>query len=103
MIFNLIQEHRIEMTERTLEQRIVALIEKLSLPPSAIEVREGWTDKSKSAIKKLLEDLLSKLRAGRPLPPVNISRGMDTWGITSGEILEEGAAISNELRRRREP
>ncbi len=89
------------MNDPVLEQRIEALIQKLSLPPSAVEIRQGWNEKSKIAMKNLLDDLLSKLRAGLPLPPVSISRGMDTWGVTSGEILEEGAAISNQLRRRR--
>jgi hypothetical protein len=81
-----------------LEKRIEKLIQKLSLPPNESEIQHGWTPKSKTAMKGLLEDLLARLRSGLPLPPVNISRGMDTWGITGGDILEEGAKISNQLR-----
>ena len=84
-----------------LEQRIRELVERLSLPLSKAEMRDGWTAKSKKAIKDLLEDLLARLKSGQPLPAVSISRGMDSWGITGGDILEEGARISNQLRSQR--
>ena len=29
---------------------------------------------------------------------LSISRGMDSWGVVSGDLLEEGAEISNQLR-----
>jgi len=98
----MVRENSTEMRDLMLEQRIERLIEKLSLPPSEKEARDGWTAKGKKAIKDLLENLLLKLQSDQPLPPVSISRGMDSWGVTGGDILEEGAKISNQLRSRRE-
>jgi hypothetical protein len=86
------------MSDGVLEHRIEELIERLSSPPSASEIRDGWTAKSKVAMKDLLVDLLAKFRSGQSLPPLSISRGMDTWGVTGGDLFEEAAKISNELR-----
>ena len=64
--------------------------------------RDGWTEESRVAMLQLFQDLRSRLvtdsqvsNADRSL---NLSRGMDSWGITGGELLELAAEISVEIR-----
>jgi len=80
------------------ETRINKLLERLALSPNEEEVRDGWTVEGKKAISNLLNEILTRLRSGEPIPPISIARGMDSWGVGSGDLLTEGASISNELR-----
>jgi hypothetical protein len=88
------------MNSRTVEDRIDQMIQVLSAPLTAKEIADGWTEKSKAAMLEFFEKLRDSIRSGDKLPPLSISRGMDFWGITGGDLLEEGAVISNELRAR---
>lgn len=91
------------MANQTIDQKIDEVIADLSTPVSASESADGWTLESKKAIKAFFEDLQKKLQSDEALPPLNISRALDHWGVVSGQILEKSAQISNELRLRRSP
>lgn len=91
------------MVNQTIDKKIDEVIADLSAPVSASESADGWTPESKKAIKTFFEDLKQKLQSGEALPPLNISRALDHWGVVSGSILEKSAQISNELRLRRSP
>jgi hypothetical protein len=93
----------IEMVNQTVEQKIDDVIAELSVPVSASESADGWTPESKKAIKAYFENLKPKLQAGEVLPPLDVCRGMDHWGVVSWPTLEKAAQISNELRLRRSP
>jgi hypothetical protein len=52
---------------------------------------------------EVFEKLRNRLESPEPLSDkdkqLNLPRGMDFWGITGGDLLEEGAQISCELDR----
>lgn len=87
----------------TIDKKINEVIADLSAPVSISEATDGWTPESKAAIKIFFEDLKRKLQAGEALPPLNISRALDHWGVINGPILEKSAQISNEIRLLRLP
>lgn len=80
-------------------QEIDEMLVALNCPVSSKEKSDGWSETSKRAMKEFFEDLRIKLLTGEPLPPLNITRGMDHWGVFRGELLENAAHISNELRK----
>ena len=88
------------MSDQSIDTKISVLLESLACPLSAIEAADGWTSESKSAMKVFSENLRKQLHSGNFLPPLNISRALDHWGVVSGELLEAAAKISNELRAR---
>jgi len=88
------------MVNQAIYQKIGDIIAELSAPVSASEAEDGWTLESKKAIKAYFENLRQKLQKGEALPPLDVCRGMDHWGVISGPILEKVAQISNELRSR---
>jgi len=88
----------IEMVNKTVEQKIDDVITDLGAPVSTSESADGWSPESKIAIKAYFENLKQALQAGRALPPLDVCRGMDHWGVIGGPILEKAAQISNELR-----
>jgi len=64
----------------------------------AADLAHGWSETSRIAMLGLFEDLRRCLRSPEPLAEkyksLNISPGMDSWGITGGDMLEEAAEIS---------
>ena len=88
------------MENQSIDNKIDEVIADVSAPVSASEFVDGWTPESKKAIKTFFEDLKRKLQSGEALPPLNISRALDHWGVVSGTILEKAAQISTELRLR---
>lgn len=78
--------------------RMKNLIEALSLPVSEKEASDGWSGKSKAAIKAWLVETLAKVSKGEPIPEVSLSRGLDFWGVHDGFLLKEITELSNELR-----
>lgn len=70
----------------------------LNLPVSADEKSHGWTVESKQAAAKYFTDVLERIAAGEPLPPLDIVRGLDHWGVTGGDLLEKIARAANVLR-----
>lgn len=88
------------MMNQTIDETIEEVIADLAAPVSGAELADGWTAESKEAIKKSFEELKKKIRSGEALPPLNISRALDHWGVVGGKILEKSARISNNLRLR---
>lgn len=88
------------MSNQTVENQIDVMLAQLSAPLSASEAADGWTSESKAATKTFFEELKQKLQSGDLLPPLSISRALDHWGVTGGEMMEMAAQISNKLRAR---
>lgn len=86
----------------TLETKIDTVVAALSKPPTLEERADGWTAANKASAREMFAGIKRKLAVGDPIPPVSLSRALDSWGIVSGELLELSAEISNELRARRE-
>ncbi|HYL99547.1 MAG TPA: hypothetical protein VEZ90_11385 [Blastocatellia bacterium] len=90
------------MSDRThLIARIERVLQRLSSGLQPDDIANGWSDQSRTAMTQLFERLRSRLQSPEPLSEedkrLSISRGMDSWGITGGDLLEEGAEISCEL------
>lgn len=75
-----------------------AVIRKLSDPVTPSETKEGWTTQSKQAAAKYFNELRQNLTEGNTLPPLDIVRGLDHWGVTGGDLLKEIARVTNALR-----
>jgi hypothetical protein len=86
----------------TIIDRLDRMIARLSKPLLPSDVRDGWSEEARKAILEVLEELRARLLNDQPLTAaekeLSISRGMDSWGVVSGDLLEEGAEISNQLR-----
>jgi hypothetical protein len=90
------------MADRTqLIQRIDRVLDRLARGLRPADIANGWSEKSRAAMTDLFQRIKDALASSEPLPKdirnVSISRGMDSWGITGGDLLEEGAEISCEL------
>lgn len=88
------------MSDQILIDKIDDIVEMLSCPVSISEAADGWTSESKKAVTVFLVELKNKIQSGETLPPMNISRSLDHWGVVGGDILERTAQLSNELRMR---
>lgn len=86
----------------TIIDRLDRMIARLSKALVPSDIHHGWSEESRKAILEVLQELRTRLLSDEPLTEaekqLSISRGMDTWGITGGDLLEEGAEISNQLR-----
>jgi hypothetical protein len=88
----------INMNNQILINKVQGIVGMLSTPVSASEAADGWTSESKKLSKMFFEKLEQEIQSGESLPPMNISRSLDHYGVIGGEILEIAAQISNELR-----
>ena len=86
------------MRDQRILEKIDCVIDALAVPVSASEAADGWTPESKKSVKRFFESLKKTLQSNDTVPEMNIARSLDHWGIISGEILEQSAQISNELR-----
>jgi len=86
----------------TVIDRLDRMIARLSKPLLPSDIRDGWSEDGRKAILEVLERLRTRLQSDEPLTEaekrLSISRGMDTWGVLAGDLLEEGAEVSNQLR-----
>jgi hypothetical protein len=77
--------------------RIDWIIGRPSKPLLAADLAHGWSETSRIAMLGLFEDLRRCLRSPEPLAEkyksLNISRGMDSWGITGGDMLSLAVAM----------
>ncbi len=74
------------------------MVGRLSNPLSPSDLAHGWSETSRIAMLELFEDLRRRLRSPSRLAEkyklLGVSRGMDSWGITGGELFDEAAEIS---------
>jgi hypothetical protein len=88
------------MDDKTLIEKIDAIVAVLKGPVNEVEAKDGWTASSKKQFCDVFIELKKQVLAS-DLPAVSsIGRGMDFAGIIDGKILEDACAISNELNRR---
>lgn len=76
------------------------MLGELEKPLAESELKGGWTEASRAAMQTMFRNIEAKLAQGE-VPALNIPRGMDTWGITGGHLLQKGAEISVGLRNLR--
>jgi len=77
-------------------QKIDQFISRLESGLTEDDRKQGWTENSRQALLKTFRKIRKEVRQGK-YPAVNLARGLDSWGITSGELVELAAEISNEL------
>jgi hypothetical protein len=92
------------MSRRALVARLDPLIVRLGRPATSDELLHHWTNSSKAAFAKLLGEMRSDALAGKELGSVThyvtMLRGLDTWGISSGDLSEaigDVEALAREL------
>ena len=94
------------MDNDPITKQIEALIERLSKPLNPVETQNGWTDEAKDAALALLQRLQIDMRNEIQVSEIpeyrSIARGLDHWGIESGELLEDFADLSHSIRQRSE-
>jgi hypothetical protein len=87
------------MDREKLRGRLDDIIEKLSRPLPPAELQHGWTEQSKTAMRSLFERMRADLTAGKELKSVPhyiaVVRGLDHWGIASGELFDSAANIGS--------
>ena len=91
------------MSDRaTIIDRLDRMIARLSKPLLPSDIQDGWSEEARKAILEVLEELRARLLDGEPLTEqekeLNIPRGMDTWGVTGGDLLDEGVQVFKQLR-----
>ena len=100
---NLEPEGPLEMDNNHITNRIDTLIKRLSKPLTSVDTQDGWTDEAKDAALALLQRLQSDIHNEvqvREIPEYrSLARGLDHWGIESGEVLEDFAELSQSIRQ----
>lgn len=86
------------INQSELTSLLSAFIRDLESPLGPSEIANGWTSKAQLATLRLTRDIHAKLLAGEPLPDVSLSRGLDSWGVQSGDLCEAAARLSNAIR-----
>lgn len=90
-------------TTDLLLQRVDKIVRKLSNQLSENDIDGGWCEESRLAMLKFFEtlrdDLLNGVDVSTKAEYASIARGMDHWGIVSGQLLEEATGISAEIRK----
>ena len=85
--------HRVDVLPK-----IERMVGRLSKPLSPTDLAHGWSEQRRIAMLDLFDELRRRLESPEPLPEkfkeLSISRGMDSWGITGGDLLDEATAIS---------
>ncbi|MDQ1394207.1 MAG: hypothetical protein QOF30_3184 [Acidimicrobiaceae bacterium] len=63
---------------------------------------QGWSQAARDGMIGFIESLQQKLASGIPLPADEMRpllvRGMDMWGVTSGDLLMKAALIDQLFR-----
>lgn len=77
---------------------IETLIAELSAPVLPVEVENGWDQESKQAIKKYFCEIRESLYNDSPLPSLDIIRGLDHWGISSGDLFKKIIFATRKLK-----
>lgn len=56
----------------------------LAAPLNSFEASHGWSAESKKAAHDYFSEVMRKIDSGDALPPTDIVRGLDHWGVTGG-------------------
>ena len=91
------------MRDRTpVIKKVEEMIDRLSKPLPQSEIDNGWSDEARQALRQTFEDLRKRLLSAEPLTDdekrLSLSRGMDTWGITGGDLMAEADTIDMLIR-----
>lgn len=90
-------------TTGLLLQRVDKIITTLSNPLSADNMGGGWSEESRLAMLRFFEtlrdDLVNGVDVSAKAEYASIARGMDHWGIVSGQLLEDATRVSAEIRK----
>ena len=77
--------------------RLNELVDGLHSPLTDEAPAQGWTQAARDGMVGFIESLERKLASGIPLPADEMRpflvRGMDMWGVTSGDLLMKAALI----------
>jgi len=84
-------------------KKVENIIERLSSPLSEEELSNGWIEDSRLAMLKFFEtlrdDLKNDVDVSAKAEYRSIARGMDHWGISVGQLLDDATEISMEIRK----
>ena len=69
----------------------------MSAPVTESETSDGWNSKSKGAIRAWLIDTIAKVSAGESIPVVDVTQGLEAWGIRQGALYDKVTEVLNEL------
>ncbi|MCJ7558893.1 MAG: hypothetical protein MUP90_18540 [Gammaproteobacteria bacterium] len=78
-------------------RQIQAYLDQLRKPLSSEEKANGWSVDCQNRIGKLLESHIDNLQKDENLPSINLIYGLDSFGVTKGEMFEEGAKVSRKI------
>ncbi|MGY1490796.1 hypothetical protein ACW4YW_15425 [Methylobacillus pratensis] len=87
--------------KKTRDQLIVeidVLLARTQLPLTTEDIQNGWTLAAQQSAIKFLEKLRPQVDSEEQLPPMNLARALDSWGVVSGDLLNGYAELSNGLR-----
>lgn len=84
--------------EKPVPQQIADLIERLNGAVSADEARDGWTERSKSAIAAYFQARLCELEQGNMEEDRGLVRGLDAWGVGGGHLHSDALRLNRLLR-----
>jgi hypothetical protein len=83
-------------------RQINDLIGSLRQPLTEEARQHGWTEAAQVGMTGFLESLRQKVASELQLPPDEMKpmlvRGMDMWGVTSGDLLMKGASVDRLFR-----
>jgi len=79
-------------------KEIDAILLRLNSPLKEDDVKNGWSAESQKVAATYFETLKSAFISGSALPSLGIVRGLDHWGVTGGDLLEDLARVTNKLR-----
>ena len=85
-------------TKLELIEALRDFVRELEQPLTQDELKNGWTSAAQQAFTQLTNELIKKVENNEPLPKLSISRGLDSWGVTDGALVEFAAILSNALR-----
>jgi hypothetical protein len=82
--------------------RLDDIIERLSMPLSESDMRHRWTEEGRCAFLKFYQQMRADAIHGKDLKSVanylSVSRGLDVWGISSGELYQAALSVSAAVR-----
>lgn len=86
-------------TKEEIIKKIDGFIEKLSMPLTPDEMRNGWDEENQRFFIDFFKKVKGEVEAGISVEYVgSIGRGMDSRGIVEGDLLDEACGISVGLK-----